>query len=209
MPKVTGPCFSQCAQGSLANVMSFTKCRELRSVTIKPDHCDRKSDSQLSLRAMMGFLSMAWASIDASDRQSWLPLAEKGKLATFHVYNGGNLTRWVQNFAPSKAYPATESGNLPKFAIKLDAQVMDKSVLLSSRIANLKDGWGVIYFRSKSSGFDPNRSNCIIVMPTLSAGVVQQMDRPPTQGTWYYNIKAFTTDGEQSPSGLQEVMVTL
>lgn len=71
MAKVTGPCLSLGAKGSVGKALTFMRKMGGFSVHSKEDHKDAKSYPQLLIRSHMRDAVKAWQALTPSERGEW------------------------------------------------------------------------------------------------------------------------------------------
>jgi len=198
MVKVLGPMFSFEASGTIGKIATFSKWKGRPYVRQRVVPANPKSALQVATRAMLRFLSQAWATVGATPQGSWDDLAAASQISPFNAYVGRNQTRFREFQAPSQTYPAAETGSLP--AATLDTATGGPSYIdLAFTITTLNDVWGVAIFRSPTGTFTPSRANCIAVIPVDGTGALVYTDSNLDAGTYYYDAKFFTKEGNLGP----------
>jgi hypothetical protein len=198
MVKVYGPLMSFDASGSLAKTATFSKWKGRNYVRQRVVPANPKSALQVSVRAMLKFLSQAWTSIGSTPQGTWEDLAAASQISPFNAYVGRNGSRWREFQAPSQSYPAAETGTQPVAALtSVSGGPSYCDVLLTLTTQN--DCWGVMLFRSPTGSFDTSRANCIAVIELaaddFSAGSLTYTDSGLDAGTYYYDARFFTAEG--------------
>jgi len=194
MVKLHGPCMSLAASRSIANIITFSnwKGRPYARQLVTP--ANPKSVLQVSTRAMMRFLSQAWASIGSTPQGSWDDKAAALNVSPFNAYIRDNLQRWREFQAPGASDPAGETGVEP--VATLDSATGGPSYCdVQFTITTLNDVWGVILFRSPTGTFDSSRANAIRVIPVDATGTLVYTDSGLDAGDYYYDARFFTDDG--------------
>lgn len=198
MVKLAGPMMSLDASGSIANSITFSKWkgRNYARQLVRP--ANPKSALQVSMRAMMRFLSQSWLGMTATPKATWLNLATAGNFSNFNAYVQANQRRWRQFLPPSQTNPNPGTGTLPS-ALFDSATGAIHHIVLSFSCTSLNNVWGVAIFRSPTGTFTPNLGNCIHVLPFTAIGTTVWTDTPLVAGTYYYNAKFFTEEGVLGP----------
>jgi len=194
MVKVLGPMMSFEASGTIGNIATFSKWKGRPYVRQRVIPANPKSVLQVSTRAMMKFLSQAWAGVGATPKGSWDELAAASQISAFNAYIARNQMRYREFQAPSQTYPAAETGTQP--VATFDSATGGPSYIdLAATITTLNQVWGVMIFRSATGTFTPSRANCIAVVAITGTGAFVYTDSNLAAGTYYYDMKFFTTEG--------------
>jgi len=156
----------------------------------------------------MSFLVTRFSDLSIPEKATWQALAAKDLIPTYNAYLAANLERWRQFLAPSQAYPAAENGVLGDIDY-WQATGGPAHVDLAADWYGIENNWGIIIFRSTSTGFTPSRSNAIAVVPHLLTSGTFYSDTGLPPATYYYKLRNFTTTGKLStPSGQASATVT-
>jgi len=195
MVKLNAPCLSLGASGSLAGSIVFSnwKGRAYARSLVVPSN--PKSALQVSMRAMMKFLSQSWAGVGSTPQGTWDDLAAAGSYSAFNAFVSKNQMRWREFQAPSQSYPAAETGTAPVATLD-SATGGERHIDLEFTITTLNDVWGVIIFRSDSGTFTPSLSNAIAVLEVDSTGTLVFTDSNLAAGTYYYDACFFSKEGK-------------
>jgi len=183
------------ASGTLANSIVFSnwKGRAYARTHVIPSN--PKSALQVSLRAMMKFISQAWAGNGSTPQGTWAALAAAGTYSQFNAYVSKNQMRWRELNAPSQSYPAAETGTAP--VATLDSAVGgERHIDLTFTITTLNDVWGVVIFRSPTTTFTPSVANAIIVLPVDGTGTMVYTDSNLAAGEYFYDACFFSKEGK-------------
>ncbi len=199
MVKLTGPLQSADARGSFGPSTVFSSWKGRSYAKTKTIPTNPRSPMQVSTRAMMAFLSNAWKTLTVPQQTTWNSIAAQAKLPPYNQFISSGLARWSEFHAPAKVTPETETGTLPDLD-SLSAVGHAAHADISGDWYSLGDAWGLLIFRSTSSGFIPSLSTCIAVVPltALSGLIYTDADLPPA--TYYYNFQSFTAQGKKSAS---------
>jgi len=194
MVKVTGPMLSFGASGTIGKTATFSNWKGRPYVRSRVIPANPKSVLQVSVRAMMKFLSQMWIGIGSTPQASWEDLAKAAQISPFNAYIGRNGRRWREFQAPSQTYPAAETGTEP--VATLDSATGGPSYMdLAFTITTLNDVWGVMIFRSPTGTFDTSRANCIAVIEVDQTGALVYTDSNLDAGDYYYDARFFTKEG--------------
>lgn len=197
MVKVSGPALSMEASGSLGGVMVFSKWKGrpyVRSLVIPSNP---KSGGQVGMRAMFSFLSKAWATLSAADQATWETRAAQLVVSEFNAFMSYNQFRWRNFTAPSMAEPAA-SADTPATLGALSLALGVRSITVTQAVTTAADGWGVLIFRSPTGTFDTAYDNLKAVGTISATDPVVWVDSPLDPGTYYYDTREFTEDGQLS-----------
>lgn len=199
MVKLTGPLQSAAASGSFGPSTVFSSWKGRSYAKTKSIPSNPRSPMQVSTRAMMAFLSSAWASLTTPQQATWASLAGQSQIPPYNQFISSGLGRWSEFHAPAKVDPATETGTQPdldSFYATGGAAHAD----ISADWYALQDAWGLMIFRSLASGFTPSLSNCIAIIPLtkLTGLIYTDAGLPPAR--YYYNFQSFTAQGKKSAS---------
>ena len=184
------------ASGSIANAITFSKWkgRNYARQLVRP--ANPKSALQVSMRAMLRFLSQAWTSVGATPKASWVEEAAAGNFSPFNAYIQANQRRWREFLAPGQTDTMLGVANLPVAALTSATGGIHHADLLLT-LTTLNACWGVAIFRSPTGTFTPSLSNCIHIMKFTAT--TTWTDTPLVAGTYYYDAKFFTNDGFLGP----------
>jgi len=194
MVKLYAPLFSLGASGTIGKAVTFSNWKGIAYARQRVVPANPKSVLQVSVRAMMRFLSQAWTDIGSTPQGSWDAPAAATNVSPFNAYIKHNLQRWREFQPPSQTHPAPETGTEP--VATLDSAVGGPSYIdLTFTITTLNDVWGVILFRSPTGSFTPSRANAIRVIPITGTGELVYTDSNLDAGDYYYDAKFFTKEG--------------
>jgi hypothetical protein len=161
---------------------------------------------QVSSRAMMAFLSAAWATLTAPQKATWNASAAAALIPPYNQFISANLGRWSEFHAPGKDATPSESGTQPDYDTH-NAAGGAGHAHIDATFYSRNNGWGIMIFRSLSSGFATSLETCIAVIPhTILDGTIYT-DDGLAPGTYYYNLRTFTTEGGLAPPLGQVVAV--
>lgn len=193
MARVTGPLMSVDASGQFGGSLVFGKWKGRNTVRSLVIPKNPNSAKQLGVRAMMRFVSQAWATFTSGEKLTWENLAAVGQISPFNAFVANALARW-QNFkSPSKEYPAAESANAITVTQTLTGGQGFCTIGLTPSGAG--DNWGFAIFRDTAAITAPNWNNCIAVIPANGANAVSYTDSPLDAATYHYRAAVFNTDG--------------
>lgn len=184
------------ASGSIAGTITFSKWKGRNYVRQLVTPANPKSALQVSTRAMMRFLSQRWTpDLSALNKASWDDDAAALAVSPFNAYIKTNLSRWTQFTTPSYETPVAGVGAPSTFITPATATGQVGQASIAWDLNALNDGWGLLIFRSATTGFTPGRDTLIGVGHLLTLTADTFIDTGLAAGTWFYNAQAFTTDG--------------
>lgn len=195
MVRVQAPALSLEASGSLAGSLVFAKWKGRPYVRTLVTPANPKSGGQVGMRAMLKWLSQQWASITSGDQATWKTRADQSVISNFNAYVAYNQLRWRDFLAPSQVDPAATTDVTPTLGIQT-ATAGVRSITVTMPVTTAADGWGVALFRSTSTGFSTAFDNLIAVGAISGTNDVVFVDSPLAAGTYYYNFRSITKDGQ-------------
>ena len=89
MVKLTGPMFSVTASGKFAKCIVFSIWKGIAYARMLVIPANPQTDSQMSFRAMMTFLSQVWANLTAGNQATWEDPAETNGYSPFNAFCSG------------------------------------------------------------------------------------------------------------------------
>ena len=202
MVKVSAPCLSLDASGSLAGTMVFSKWKGRNYVRSLVKPTNPKSGGQVGVRSMFKFLSQIWNGLSDANKATWEDRADDMVASPFNAFMSYNQKRWRDFDTPSVEDPALEAATAPSACTGVATPDVRSITLAITHGANVAD-WGVAIFRSTSAVFSLAFSNCIAVVAVDGAGDAEYVDSPLDAGTYYYNTVAFMDDGTEGADGVE------
>lgn len=195
MVKVQAPCLSLEASGSIAGAMVFSKWKGRPYVRSLVRPANPKSGGQVGIRQMFKFLSQQWQNVIAGSQATWETKADQQVVSQFNAYMGYNTFRWADFTAPTQHDPE-DTANTAAVIGTTAAVAGVRSITVTAPITTANDGWGVAFFRSLSSSFATGVDNLRHVGRIVATADVVFVDSPLEAGTYYYNFREFTEDGQ-------------
>jgi hypothetical protein len=194
MALVTGPLMSVAASGKYAGSIVFTtwKGRPVARQFVKPSN--PKTAMQTGLRAMMGFLSAAWASLAALSQASYDSFASAANISSFNAFCGKNQNLWTQSETPTQLWPAAKSSS----GITITTQTLtggNGQVTLSITPSGSTSLWGFVIYRDTAEITTPTWANAVAVIEADGSNAVTYVDSGLDAGTYHYRVGAFNVDG--------------
>jgi len=208
MVKVNAPMLSLSASGQIGGAMVFStwKGRPYVRSLVRP--ANPKSGGQVGVRSLFKFIAQNWAAIIAGSKATWEDRADQGVFSTFNAYMGYNQSRWRDFLAPSTLDPA-DTTDTAAVTGAITAVAGVRSATLTIPITTANDGWGVLAFRSDTTAFSTAFDNLIGAGLIAATADVVIVDTPLDPGTYYYNFREFTLDGQLGAElGEESVVIT-
>lgn len=198
MASVKGPLFSLDASGTIGDAIVFAKWKGRNYARRHAVPANPKSVGQVSVRAMMKFLTQYWVSLTAGEQADWDTRAEATDISPFNAFVSYNMSRWGRYAFPSKEDPATEDGTAGTI-LAPTATAGSRSILLAVPISVLEDNWGVVIHSSLSTGFTPSRNTGRQVIPAEAVATFNWLDFPLTVGVEvFYRFESFSDKGDNT-----------
>jgi len=184
------------ASGSIGGVVVYSKWkgRAYARQLVRP--ANPKSGGQVSMRAMMRFISQAWAILTPTQKNAWEDLADAGVFSTFNAYTKYNLARNKDFLAPIAGI-GIDNTLTPSVIDTFAATAGVRSISITINDDGLNDtNWGFLLYRSTSTGFTPGFDNLIALIPADGVNVVTYVDTPLVPDEYFYDAKPFTDEGD-------------
>jgi len=199
MVKLKGPAMSTAASGTLGDLLTFGKLRTTHTLRKRPKPTDPKTGAQISMRAIMQFLTGQWASLGAPNQATWADAPEKGSGSNYNAYLSHNLKRWRNLQAPTKTYPPTENLTpLDTMSSTAHPGVRHCKLSLVSDPPHTPT-WGVTVQHS-TTGFLLLEDNNVIAIADISTATPSIFTHENvTPGVHYYTLFTFSIDGKWLP----------
>lgn len=195
MAGVKGPLFSLDASGSVGDSIVFAKWKGRNYVRRHAIPANPKSAGQVSVRAMLKFLTQYWDDLEAVDQFDWTTRAAATDISPFNAFVGYNMSRWGRYAFPSQTDPAEEDDTAGTI-LNPTAVAGSRSILLSVPISVLEDNWGVVIHSSLITGFTPSRNTGRQVIPATSVATFTWLDFPLAVGVEvFYRFESFSEKG--------------
>lgn len=195
MVKLAGPCMSLGASGKLGGALVFSgwKGRPYARTLVTP--ANPKSVGQVSVRAMMKWLSQQWKNIGAGPQATWEDRAKVSNVSPFNAYCGYNLFRWRNFLAPTDSFPEATDDTAPVEGV-LAAVASERTITVTQPVTTANDGWGIAFFRGLVTGFDSGYDNLKHIGLVDGTDDVVFIDTPLAPDEYFYVIRSITKDGQ-------------
>lgn len=196
MARTVGPLMSLDASGSVAGTITYSKWKGRNYVRQLVTPSNPRSALQVSTRAMMKYLSQRWApDLNVPNKASWDDDAAALAVSPFNAYIKTNLARWTQFQSPSYVTPVLAVGVVPTFTTLPGSVGGVGQATITWDLNALLQGWGLLVFRSATTGFTTGRDTLVGIAHLLTLTSDTFIDTPVAAGAWFYNYRTFTTDG--------------
>lgn len=184
MAGVKGPLFSLDASGSIGDAVVFSKWKGRNYVRRHAIPANPKSVGQVSMRAMMRFLTQFWASLSTNQQADWDVRAAATNISPFNAFVSYNMDRWGQNLGASKQHPATVDGAEAVMGALTVTNAV-RSLIVSQTITTANDNWGIMIYRVAGGGVGMGRNELVRILPAESATAFVWTDTEVTAGQLY------------------------
>jgi hypothetical protein len=198
MVKVTGPCFSLDASGSIAGTVTFSKWkgRPYARQLVRP--ANPRSAGQTYNRAMFKFLSQSWAVFGPSAEQSsWQTQADELKVSPFNAYVRANMRDW-QSFLPPIAISTTVRQAATTSQPTIAAAAAPARATITITDGGGTAAWGYVLYRKSGSAPSGVATEVIAIIPNDGAGATY-IDSDLPAATYHYKAQPFQTDDLKGP----------
>lgn len=208
MVKLKGPLGSAEASGTLGRTAIFSSWKGRAYAKAHAIPSDPNSSLQISVRQMLGFLASQFKAFTAPNKATWEELAAQTNIPPYNAFLSTNLNRWKMFHAPSKSYPAAETGTQPE-PDTLSTIGGIGHIHFSAEWIDLNNAWGMIIFHLAFPAQPTSRANALHILPlTKLSGQIWTWSTNVI-GTHYFNYRTFTTAGKLSAAlGYTTAVVT-
>lgn len=170
------------ASGTIGKTMTFSSWKGRPYVRRRVIPSNPKSAPQMATRAWMRWGSRVWASLSGANQATWQTRADAQKFSPFNAFVQLGMTNQVQGSGFQREDPA-EASDPPAAPTGASATAGVRQLVLDWTDPATGDVFGVIIYRSTTTGFTPGPSNVIAV---VDAGVETYVDTGLETGTPYY-----------------------
>lgn len=194
MVRVKGPLFSMEASGTIGNAIVFSKWKGRDYVRRHAIPSNPKSGLQVGVRSVFGFIAQDFANLSDADVSDWSDLAAGDNITSLNAQIRDAVDRARRNLG-WRENTTDPSGSTVDDPTGGAATAQPKTLVLSwtDPVANQPDYCYAIY-RSTTSGFTPDISNLIAVVPVSQTTYT---DPGLTAGdTYYYVVRGLSTAGD-------------
>lgn len=195
MVKLKGPGLGLAAAGSVGGEVSFANWKGKPYLKTKSRPKQPNTESQIALRAIMRFLSKAWAAIDPALKATWNELAAATTISPFNAYQAYNIKRWHNFKAPSTTYPCEERLDYSNYVF-YGVTGGPRSVLHDLTSGTQFHGWGYLLHKLTDTDDDRRWDNLFYAFTVPEAGEYRHTTSPHPAGTHHWMCTNFSLDGK-------------
>ena len=210
MVKTKGPALSADAAGTLADVLTFQSNHRRQTAKLHSKPKRSPTPKQHQIREMNKFLSSEWKNLTKPERLTWAQLAYLRRLSPYHAYLSANMHRWANFHAPSKQYPASETGPVP-FTARPNLYGAYHHYQGKSFLGLAPNVWGWIWYARPGTGtWTPSPEDLQTIKLHVWTGARQLWYEFDLAPGWYSGcMQTFSSTGLLSaPSPKRSVLVT-
>ena len=196
MVKLKGPGLSLEASGTAGKILTFGKTKGRAILRKKPVPRQPRSGLQVSMRAMMQFLSQQWKNLTAGEQATWASTDFQISLSMYNAFIKHNLERWRSRKPPSKEYPAAEV-NTPSDMPGITARGGTRHVELEMwNGSGIPGNWTLMVFHKFEAPAASDVDQLVHVQLAEAFGMYPWTHTPLKPGTHHYNLTGTSTDGK-------------
>jgi hypothetical protein len=208
MVKLKGPLGSAEASGTLGRTAIFSSWKGRAYAKAHAVPSNPNTAPQISVRAMLAFLSQQWAAFTVPNKATWNEIAAQKNIPPYNAFLSDNLDRWKRFHAPGKVYPISALGTLPDLDHFTISGGLAK-IRIESTWEGLNNVWGMMIFHSLTPGFTPSRANLIHIQTITEYTPNTWIYQTTILGLHYLNFRTFTTTAKLSSNlGQASALVT-
>ncbi len=194
MARTVAPLFGFDASGKIGGALVFSKWKGRPYVRRLVTPRNPKSPKQISVRAMMTFLSQQWKNLTSTEQDTWNVRGDQLIVSPFNAYTKVNQSRWGNFDAPGKTDPVGSTGTPGVVSVFAGTGGVLQATI-DFQLGTLNDNWGILLYRSTTGAFTPSFSNMIAAVRLEDLNLTSFVDTPLAAGTFFYNAQVFTDDG--------------
>jgi hypothetical protein len=185
---------SLAASGSIAKTLVYAAWKGRQYVRQHVIPHNPKSAAQTGMRAMMKFLSQAWASIGTTPQGTYTTLADQTKISPFNAFLKYNLSRWREFQGPTQTNPAAET--VVAGTITMGAPAGGpRSVDITLTPSTATNQWTMLLFRDTAAITTVTWDKLVATVAIDGTDPVTYTDSPLAAGTYHYRAALLTNDG--------------
>lgn len=191
MARVDAGALSIGASGTIAQTLTFSRWKGRPYVRQRVIPSNPRSGGQVGMRSFMRWGSRVWSGLSTANKATWESLADASAISPFNAFISRGQVNARNNLGYQREYPA-ESSSPPGAPTTPAATAVTRGLSLSWTDPGTGSLFGVIIYRSTTTGFTPAPSN---VVQVVDAGVEEWIDTPLDPDTYYYVLKGFDFAG--------------
>lgn len=201
MATTQAPLMSMDASGTIGKSLVYSHWRGRKYVRQWVMPSNPKSPLQTGMRAAMSFLTTYWAALSSPLKAAWTALGTGDNITGLNAYVRDGQTRTRQNLGVRKdpdAAPGAAEAAPAAFQIEGAPQALTFG-WTDSTGAN---DFATAIFLSKTTGFDPDVSNLVAIIPK---GVMTYTKTGLVTGTDYFSrVRGIEKGGQFGASSAEE-----
>lgn len=195
MATVKGPLFSVEASGTVASSIVFSRWKGRPVVRKHTVPSNPRSVLQISVRAVMRFLSTNYFNLTATEKAAWLSIANSDAISQINAFARHNADRWTQ-FTFPRVTPVIAAGTAPVMGIQTLTGGVGQ-VTVSTAITTPNDIWCMIICASLTTAFTPSRANARFVAAGTATPIAAVLIGL-SPGTWFVRSAGVNRGGTGS-----------
>ena len=201
MVKLSAPCMSFDAAGSLGNRLTFSKLRKTNYATRFHTPRNPQSAGQSATRIGRQQIIDLWSTLSDDEQASWETIATRKRLSPVHAFMQVNCRRWASDLLPKKTPDATGIIAYTSFYSNwnLTGETYRAGILCEGEPAK---PFTTQLLCSTSPGFEPERSLTVSITNewvwSSWRWYCQVFWTRPDSQTWYNKIRYSTPSGSTS-----------
>lgn len=198
MVKLKGPMLGSRASGSLADTVTFAKQKGTHYARKHAAPTNPQSGLQVSMRAMMTFLSQQWKNLTTGNQATWSTAFPTEEIPNYNAFLKYNLERWRNSKGPSKRYPATEEGNYIDSLGGWAAGYVRHAIVTMQPEFDIGDNWAIFIFHKQNGPFDAAIDNLVHIELAEELKTFKWTHTPLAAGEHSYLWYPATNDGKMT-----------
>ena len=194
MVKTKAPLLSLGASGKVGGVLIASNWRgrtymKKLSIPMNPN-----TEPQVSVRAMMRFLTQLWAQVDPADQATWDVPATASNITPLDAFVAENLSRWGRFTPPGDYYPVDDTGSVPSLALT-SVVAKGRGVLITINTFSGSYPTNLALHHGLVGAFPPAYTNAIWFKRASSASTHTFFHTPLRTGQHVYSVNANSQGG--------------
>lgn len=207
MVRLKGPGMGQEASGSIADTVTFSKCKGVSYLKLHAKPANPKTQPQVSVRTVTQLIATDWRNFTANEKDTWAALAARNNVSPYNACLAYNLTQWAHFLFPSRTYPPTRTGTNHLFS-EISVVPHGRGALWTYAVTDMRDGWTMALHVVPAPGGTATYQNCIRMMAPTAPGTITWLWSPLDPGTYNFRAVGTTTSGKAAiPGGNRSVVI--